>query len=995
MSALTGGVWSSTNCTITQIANGLQVTVPQVWSGAIFYDNPVLWDFTATPILEFDILVDNVPPALLVGFIDRTAGSWNWGGEDIVSQLLAGQSVHVTVDLSKAGLPLNAIARVQMEIQAQSWFAVNATITNIQLTNGTVPSNMTVVISPMSGSVSTNQTLTLTATAAGGVGPYTYYWWENSITVSTGASYAFNKSVAGTYIIACGVIDSTGYEAMSAEAIITVNSPGATTIFDPCDSLTPSNGAWGTTGAGGAVGGVLSVQTDSPPQGTGYIRNTIPNNIYASWLHKRTDGVWDFSVNPVLGFRLRGSAPFHAEFIIVTATGASLWESASKLMPTALVAGQWVTEPVDLRTMVNGTTGLPSDLTLVRSIEVYVENLNQAMTLDIDDLEVSGGPVVVTRVLTIGSASGGSTSPAAGSYPETDGSIVSVTATPSSGYSFTIWTLDGVNAGNANPIVVTMSADHTLTPVFTVIPPVTRTLTISSSPSNGGTTSPVAGAYSEPDGALVTITAAPNVGFALDHWVVDGVIVSDTTFTLTISAATGGTTSSTPQPPYLQGQVVQVTAQPSSGYVFSNWLLDGANAGSANPISITMNADHTLTPVFSVVTPPAQGALHVSGNLILDSNNATVYLRGLGLGGMLPQLIVWGPGSTNNSYPWAPSTDILDATFQCFRDVWHVNMIRIFVIPEFYWRDIVSVAGQFPIPVSTRNYIKTVCAEAAKYGIYVDLVPYTLLSFTEAFAAGPYLSVDRFQGLPGLGWNADAVRFFSDMGFANNEMGFWNAFWTQMANDLKSYPNVIFEAWNEPQDSNADNTPVPAGYKTYLSTMYNAIRATGATNLIFMQWRLGWYPNGWGNNLDWAGVINTTLGGNPSNVVYTTHWYYYAPSDNSSYWTLNANTIRTAIQNAVAGMGVNAPLVVNEAGSTLYYSPNVNNDYSWWNSICTIAKSLGIGLTLYYWAGAATEGGTGWANESILLNGGAWPSGAASPSPNPMGQNFINAYGGP
>jgi hypothetical protein len=77
-----------------------------------------------------------------------------------------------------------------------------------------------------------------------------------------------------------------------------------------------------------------------------------------------------------------------------------------------------------------------------------------------------------------------------------------------------------------------------------------------------------------------------------------------TTYTLTISAPTGtGTTSpATGAWSYNSGAVATVTATAGSGYTFSNWVLDGSSGGSTNPISITMNAAHTLYAVFTATT---------------------------------------------------------------------------------------------------------------------------------------------------------------------------------------------------------------------------------------------------------------------------------------------------------------------------------------------------------------------------------------------------------
>jgi hypothetical protein len=69
--------------------------------------------------------------------------------------------------------------------------------------------------------------------------------------------------------------------------------------------------------------------------------------------------------------------------------------------------------------------------------------------------------------------------------------------------------------------------------------------------------------------------------------------------TLTITTTTGGTTNPTPgsysYPAYASDSI---TAIPEPTYVFDHWKLDGDNVGSNNPISVTMNSDHTLHAVF-------------------------------------------------------------------------------------------------------------------------------------------------------------------------------------------------------------------------------------------------------------------------------------------------------------------------------------------------------------------------------------------------------------
>ena len=71
------------------------------------------------------------------------------------------------------------------------------------------------------------------------------------------------------------------------------------------------------------------------------------------------------------------------------------------------------------------------------------------------------------------------------------------------------------------------------------------------------------------------------------------------TYTLTVSAAANGTTDPAPGTyAYSKGQDVPVHAIPDTGYLLDHWNLDGANVEAVNPISVPMNMDHTVRPVF-------------------------------------------------------------------------------------------------------------------------------------------------------------------------------------------------------------------------------------------------------------------------------------------------------------------------------------------------------------------------------------------------------------
>ncbi|MCX7905600.1 MAG: hypothetical protein N2446_02740, partial [Elusimicrobiales bacterium] len=77
---------------------------------------------------------------------------------------------------------------------------------------------------------------------------------------------------------------------------------------------------------------------------------------------------------------------------------------------------------------------------------------------------------------------------------------------------------------------------------------------------------------------------------------------STQTYSLTVSVSPSGEGSVSKNPnktTYTAGEVVQLTAQAASGYVFSGW--GGDLSGTANPTTIVMNSNKSVVAVFSRV----------------------------------------------------------------------------------------------------------------------------------------------------------------------------------------------------------------------------------------------------------------------------------------------------------------------------------------------------------------------------------------------------------
>jgi pectate lyase len=154
-------------------------------------------------------------------------------------------------------------------------------------------------------------------------------------------------------------------------------------------------------------------------------------------------------------------------------------------------------------------------------------------------LAPSGGGGQFFTLTTNVSGSGTVTrNPNAPSYAS--GTVVTLTATPASGFQFAGWS--GDLTGSANPATITMNANKTVTATFTT--------------TGGGP------------------------------------------FTLTTSVTGSGTVTRSPnQATYPNGTVVTLTANAAGGFQFSSW--SGDLSGTANPSAITMNSNKNVVANFT------------------------------------------------------------------------------------------------------------------------------------------------------------------------------------------------------------------------------------------------------------------------------------------------------------------------------------------------------------------------------------------------------------
>ncbi|MEM4701758.1 MAG: immunoglobulin domain-containing protein, partial [Candidatus Bathyarchaeia archaeon] len=176
---------------------------------------------------------------------------------------------------------------------------------------------------------------------------------------------------------------------------------------------------------------------------------------------------------------------------------------------------------------------------------------------------------------------------------------VQLTAPTVSGYTFQYWDVDGASQGaGVSTITVTMDAPHMATAHYTA-QVITYTLKIET--TAGGTTNPAPGTYT-----------------------------------------------------YAAGSMVQVTAIPSSGYVFDHWELNGTNVGTAATYTVTMNNNYNLKAFFKAApTPPTVSISPMSTSIVVGQQ---VTFTSTVSGGTPPYMYQWflngNPVSGANSASW-------------------------------------------------------------------------------------------------------------------------------------------------------------------------------------------------------------------------------------------------------------------------------------------------------------------------------------------------------
>lgn len=348
--------------------------------------------------------------------------------------------------------------------------------------------------------------------------------------------------------------------------------------------------------------------------------------------------------------------------------------------------------------------------------------------------------------------------------------------------------------------------------------------------------------------------------------------------------------------------------------------------------------------------------LRVEGRYIKDVFNNTVMLVGVNQAGFIDSFDGWlnpeGATYTSGLGIWNP--DAVKYNLDGMKS-WGINCLRLHTSIEWWVYD----------NSSYRQHIKDTITWAGERGIYVIVEPFWVKGYHPQVPWPPY--IDEAGG---------SLIITSRQDFVN--------YWASVANELKSFPNVLFEIFNEPHGVDAKED-----FFNVTQQCINAIRATGAGQIIVVQWAYGIavnldYPDGIPEGkLTW--VEEYPLSDPLNNILYSTHYYrsfiHRTDGGRVNVWTYD--DIKLGLQYTLVDYVLNnlsKPIIVGEIGANMWFTgEELERELAFFNNSLSIFNEWGISYAVWVWTIPAHM------QNGLLQNDYPW-----LPPPGRNGQILIN-----
>jgi uncharacterized repeat protein (TIGR02543 family) len=294
-----------------------------------------------------------------------------------------------------------------------------------------------------------------------------------------------------------------------------------------------------------------------------------------------------------------------------------------------------------------------------------------------------------TLTTTANPSAGGSISRTPNATSYASGTVVTLTATPASGYTFTGWS--GGASGTSTTTSVTMNANTSVTANFTSSTGTTYTLTTAVSPTGGGTITRSPDATSYTAGTVVTLAATPASGYTFSSWS-GGASGTSATTTVTMNANTSVTANFTTSS---SGTILRIDDKSGTGtgYCSANGSRQNTYAGADGGYYINLS-NSSGQGITWALRAGAAGTYNIrwrySNAGSQSATTARVLVNAIQVNGSVafPKTATWDTWTTT---AWIPVTLVAGA-----------NKIRLetTVSSEFAMIDWIEISGNNPTEAS-------------------------------------------------------------------------------------------------------------------------------------------------------------------------------------------------------------------------------------------------------------------------------------------------------
>ncbi len=319
--------------------------------------------------------------------------------------------------------------------------------------------------------------------------------------------------------------------------------------------------------------------------------------------------------------------------------------------------------------------------------------------------------------------------------------------------------------------------------------------------------------------------------------------------------------------------------------------------------------------------------LHVEGRYIKNSLGQTVLLRGVNQAGMLDDPDGWWNPEGGTIYSglgnWNP--DAVKYNLDCMKE-WNVNVLRLLLTVE-WWKTNES---------NYRQHVKDTIAWAGERRIYVLIVFWNVKGNgdQDPLPFPPY----------SLSGSETTIANVND--FVDN--------WHSVAQELSSYPNVLFELWNEPHGD-------PFARQAWFDATQDcitSIRSTGSQQIIVVQWDYGiWvnldYPSSPYSSMNW--VENYPLNDPLGNIVFSMHMYrgniHSTVPERVNSWEyddLKEGHELCFVPHVLYNLS--KPILIGEIGADMWCTgEELEHELAYYNNSLTIYNEWEIGYIGWVW----------------------------------------------